>query len=57
MIVENTFEDPKALAAPWHSVYRYKRQRSLDQLEFICAQNDRNPIDAQGNVEFKSVGK
>ncbi len=55
LIIENTFEDPKALAAPWHSVYRYKRQRSLDQLEFVCAQNDRNPIDAQGNVEFKSV--
>ena len=52
LVVETTFEDPKALAAPWHSLARFKRQRSLDQLEFICAQNDRNPIDEKGKVEF-----
>jgi hypothetical protein len=55
MIVENSFEDPKALAAPWHSVYRYKRQRGFDQIEFICAQNDRNPINEKGEVEFRDV--
>jgi len=52
LIVENTFEDPEALAAPWHSTYMFSRQRGLDQLEFICAQNDRNPINENGEVEF-----
>lgn len=52
LIVENTFEDPVALAAPWHSTYIFTRQRALDQIEFVCAQNDRNPIDANGDVQF-----
>jgi hypothetical protein len=56
LIIENSFEDPKALAAPWHSVYRFQRQRGLDQLEFVCAQNDRNPINEKGEVEFIGVG-
>ena len=57
LVVENTFEDPKALVAPWHSVYRFKRQRALEQIEFVCAQNDRNPINANGEVEFTGVQK
>ena len=57
LIVENSFEDPEALVAPWHSVYKYKRQRSFDQIEFICAENDRNPIDANGDVGFTSPGQ
>jgi hypothetical protein len=52
LVVENRFEDPQALAAPWQSTYLFSRNRSQDQLEFICAQNDRNPIDEQGNVDF-----
>ena len=57
LVVENSFEDPKALAAPWHSVSRFKRYRSLDQLEFICAENDRNPINDKGEIEFLGVSK
>jgi len=53
LLVETTFEDPKALAAPWHTVARFKRQRGLDQIEFICAQNDRNPINEKGEVQFE----
>ena len=52
LIVENTFEDPNALAEPWHSTYKFRRMRGLDQIEFICAQNDRNPINENGDVEF-----
>lgn len=52
LVVENTFEDAKALAAPWHSTYLFSRQRQFDQLEFVCAQNDRNPINANGDVQF-----
>jgi hypothetical protein len=55
LVVENEFVDPKALARPWHSSARFRRLRSLDQLEFICAQNDRNPINEKGEVEFKGV--
>ena len=51
------FEDPKALAAPWHTTAFFKRQRSLEQIEFICAQNDRNPIDDKGNVQFEGPAK
>ncbi|OJY71164.1 MAG: hypothetical protein BGP16_11255 [Sphingobium sp. 66-54] len=56
LIVENTFEDPEALIAPWHSVYKFKRERGFDQIEFVCAQNDRNPINEEGEVEFLGVG-
>ena len=57
LIVENMFEDPEALAAPWHSVYKFKRERGFDQIEFICAQNDRNPINEKGEVEFRGVDR
>jgi len=57
LVVENLFEDPKALAVPWHSVSRFNRYRSLDQLEFICAENDRNPINDKGEIEFLGVSK
>ena len=57
LVVENTFEDPEALTAPWHSIYRFKRQRGLDQIEFVCAQNDRNPINDKGEVLFEGVTK
>jgi hypothetical protein len=56
LIIESSFEDPKALAAPWRSTSRFRRLRSLDQIEFICAQNDRNPINEKGEVEFLGVG-
>jgi len=55
LVVENRFEDPKALARPWQSVSRFRRLRSLDQIEFVCAQNDRNPINEQGEVEYIGV--
>lgn len=56
LVVENSFEDPKALAAPWHSTYYFSRNRAHDQLEFVCAQNDRNPIDENGNVDLVGSG-
>lgn len=43
-----TFEDPKVLAQPWHRTHRFRRDRSWEQLEYICAQNDRHPIDDSG---------
>lgn len=40
-----TLTDPEVLAAPWHTVHTFTRHRELDQLEFICEENNRNPID------------
>jgi len=57
LVVESTFTDPKALSQPWHTVARFKRQRGLDQIEFVCAQNDRNPINDKGEVLFEGVSK
>jgi hypothetical protein len=43
-------QDPLALAKPWHNVLSYKRARDQDLLEFVCAENDRNPVDAAGHT-------
>jgi hypothetical protein len=40
-----TLTDPDVLAQPWHTVHTFTRHRELDQLEFICEENNRNPID------------
>jgi len=53
LIDDMLVEDPLALAKPWHTVLRYKRARDQELLEFICAENDRNPVDASGHTELK----
>jgi hypothetical protein len=50
MIDDMLVEDPVALVKPWHNVLSYKRARDQDLLEFVCAENDRNPVDAQGKT-------
>jgi hypothetical protein len=45
-----TLTDPDVLAKPWHVVRTYTRHRDLDQLEYICEENNRNPIDQNGKV-------
>jgi hypothetical protein len=45
-----TLTDPDVLAQPWHVVHTYTRHRELDQLEYICEENNRNPIDENGHV-------
>jgi hypothetical protein len=52
LINEMKLEDPHALAEPYTLTITYKRQREQPLLEFICAENDRNPVDAQGNSTF-----
>jgi hypothetical protein len=52
LLVETTVEDPEALEKPWKTTLRMKRDRDGELLEFICAENDRNPVDAQGRVQF-----
>ena len=45
-----TLTDPDVLAKPWHLVRTYTRHRDEDQLEFICEENNRNPIGQDGKV-------
>jgi hypothetical protein len=52
LVNEMTMEDPEALAEPYHTTARYRRDRYGGLLEFECSQNDRNPVDANGNTEF-----
>ena len=45
-----TFEDPKVLAEPWQRTHTFRRDRTWEQIEYICAQNNRHLIDAQGQT-------
>lgn len=45
-----TFEDPKVLAQPWHMTHTFRRDRTWEQLEYVCAQNNRHEIDADGQT-------
>ena len=44
--------DPIALAKPWHNTLTFKRSRDQNLLEFVCAENDRNPVDEAGHTGF-----
>jgi hypothetical protein len=52
LISEVTLEDPDALAEPYKQRITYRRDREQQLLEFVCAENDRNPVDAHGNTTF-----
>jgi hypothetical protein len=54
LVVDMTLEDPEALAEPYKQTLTYKRDREQMLLEFVCAENDRNPVDAQGNTTYTS---
>ena len=53
LIDEMRLEDPDALAEPYRQTITYKRNRDQELLEFVCAENDRNPVDANGGTTFK----
>jgi hypothetical protein len=53
LVEEMTVEDPVALEKPWVHTLTYKRSREWQLLEFECAENDRNPVDKDGNTGFK----
>ncbi|MEO6151631.1 MAG: hypothetical protein ABIT09_03265 [Croceibacterium sp.] len=52
LINEMRMEDPKALAEPFEVTVRYRRDRYGKLLEFECSENDRNPVDENGNTGF-----
>ncbi len=51
LIVDFTYTDPEVLAAPWHQSYRFRRDRTWDILEYVCAENDRHPVNDDGQTE------
>jgi hypothetical protein len=53
LIVEMTMDDSEALAKPYHRTLTFNRQRDWNLMEFVCAENDRNPVDQEGHTGFK----
>jgi len=53
LVDEMTMEDPEALSAPYHRTLNFRRERGWNLMEFVCAENDRNPVDQDGNTQFK----
>jgi hypothetical protein len=50
LLDEMTWEDPEALAEPYETVVAYRRDREGSLIEFVCYENERNSVDAEGNV-------
>ena len=50
MHLDFTFEDPSVLAQPWHRTHTFRRDRTWEQIEYICAQNNRHMIDEKGQT-------
>jgi hypothetical protein len=53
LLVQITVEDPVALEKPYTNTLTFTRARDQELLEFICAENDRNPVDASGETTFE----
>lgn len=51
MHLDFTFEDPNVLAQPWHRNHTFRRDRSWDILEYICDENDRHPLNDEGQTQ------
>jgi hypothetical protein len=52
LVDEMTVTDPEALVQPWSQTLRYRRHREWDLLEYVCAENDRNPVGSDGRATF-----
>jgi hypothetical protein len=53
LVNEMWMDDPRALAEPFEVTVRYRRDRYGKLIEFQCAENDRNPVDEDGNTLFE----
>ena len=45
-------EDPQALAEPYELTVTYRRDRDASLIEFQCSENDRNPVNPDGETQF-----
>jgi hypothetical protein len=52
LVNEMTMDDPEALAEPFRVTARYRRDRYGALIEFQCSENDRNPVNEDGETEF-----
>ena len=52
LVDEMVLTDPDALEEPFRVTTTYRRDRYGKLLEFECAENDRNPVDAKGDTRF-----
>jgi hypothetical protein len=50
MAIETTVTDPDALAEPWVSNRTLRRHRAWTIAEYICEENNRNSVDANGKA-------
>ena len=50
---EVTAIDPKAMTKPWVAKIHYKRHRDWQILDYVCEENNRNPVDAKGVTSVK----
>ena len=50
--VQLTMTDSEALAKPYTRIFTFNRQRDWALMEFICAENDRNPVGTDGHTQF-----
>jgi hypothetical protein len=51
LLLEFTYVDPNVLEAPWQMTHTYRRDRTWDMLEYICDENDRHPMDEDGQSQ------
>ncbi len=52
LLNEMRMEDPEALEEPFEVTVRYRRDRYGKLIEFQCSENDRNPVNADGETQF-----
>jgi hypothetical protein len=52
LVNELTMTDPVAFSGPYQLRVSYRRDRHGALIEFQCAENDRNPVDENGNTLY-----
>lgn len=52
LVNEMRMEDPEAFAEPWLVTMRYGRDRHGTLIEFQCSENNRNPVNEDGETQF-----
>ncbi|MEO6377340.1 MAG: hypothetical protein ABIO37_04865 [Caulobacteraceae bacterium] len=52
MEVQITLIDPKAYTRPWTTIRTYTRKPGEQILQYVCEENNRNPLNADGTTGF-----
>jgi hypothetical protein len=55
--ITTTLTDPEMLTAPYTTTSTYERHRDWTIMEYLCAQNNRDGVDANGNPTFNLTRK